>query len=340
MEVEIMKIWIDIKNSHEPLFFKSFLDNIPEHNYSISCRSFAEIESLLKKYNINYKKIGGRPEGSMIKRILGFYGRVCQLFFKVPNFDVSLNHMSLWAIYVSKLRFKKNITLGDNEINHMLNKRMFKYVDYFIAPKALPKKTLVKDNLKEDKLHYYNGYKEDIYIADFKPDKNFMKDLPFKEFVTIRPESIQATYVPKNVVSIVPDLIKRFSKENINILFLPRYESDKLYAKGFKNVYIPKEPLNGLDVCHNTKAMLTGAGTFAREAACMGTPSISFFPGKVPLSVDQEMIKDKKILHSRDPKEIIDYVLNCKKRKVNLSRSKKVQKEVFGIVQNILSEIK
>jgi predicted glycosyltransferase len=45
------------------------------------------------------------------------------------------------------------------------------------------------------------------------------------------------------------------------------------------------------------------------------------------------------MFHSRDPKEIVEYVLNSKKRKVDLSRSKKVQREVFDILKGILEEI-
>lgn len=334
-----MKIWIDIKNAHEPLFFKTFLTNLGGHDYYISCRNFAEIVDLLKKYNINHQIIGYRPEGNMIKRILGFYNRVLKLFFTVPKFDVSLNHGSIWAIYVSKLRFKKNITFTDNDINHLVNKRMFKHVDYLIIPNAIKKETIIRDNMKEERIYQYNGFKEDIYISDFTPDQNFLQNLPFKDFVTIRAESIQATYYPKGVPSIVPQLFEELSKENINILFLPRYKSDKDYAKGFPNVCTHPEPLNGLDVCYYSKAVLTGAGTFAREAACMGTPAVSFFPGKQLLAVDQKMVEDGGIFHSRDPKEIVDYVLSSKKRKVDLSRSKKVQREVFDILKGILEEI-
>ena len=45
-----MKIWIDIKNSHEPLFFKSVNSNFPDFQYYFTCRDFAEITDLLENY--------------------------------------------------------------------------------------------------------------------------------------------------------------------------------------------------------------------------------------------------------------------------------------------------
>jgi len=101
---------------------------------------------------------------------------------------------------------------------------------------------------------------------------------------------------------------------------------------------MPAEPLKGLDVCYYSKAILTGSGTFAREAACMGTPAVSFYPEEL-LAVDQQMVEDGWIFHSREIEEIVDYVLNAKKRRVDLSRRRRVQSEVFKIFREILDEI-
>lgn len=335
-----MKFWIDIKNVHEPLFFKSLINEMPEHEFIISCRDFAEIVGLLEKYKMPFTTIGGRPEGSMMKRNLGFVSRTLSLTMKIPAFDVSLNHSSIWAVYVARLRMRKNITFSDNETEHVINKRMFKHVDYLITPDSIPKKALLQDKIKEEKIRQYNGFKEDIYIADYKPDSSFLDSLPFKDFVTIRPESVQATYVPKDTVSIVPELLKRFTAENVNVLFLPRYQSDRDYAKQFPNVFIPAKPLNGLDVCYHSRAILTGAGTFSREAGVMGVPAVSFFPGVEMLAVDREMIKRGWLHHSRDPVDIVEYVLRSKRREFNQERCSHTRKDVISILSKILSEMK
>ena len=107
-----MKVWIDIKNSHEPLFFKSIISNIVDPEYKITCRDFAEIIDLLNRYKFQYKVIGNRPEGSMLKRKIGYIYRIIQLFLQGPAFNISLNHCSSWSIIVSKLKYKKTIVLG------------------------------------------------------------------------------------------------------------------------------------------------------------------------------------------------------------------------------------
>lgn len=175
-------------------------------------------------------------------------------------------------------------------------------------------------------------------------DAHFLKQLPWKEFITIRPENLKAAYVPKDAVTIVPEQFEAFKDQNI--LFLPRYEEEKM-AEGYANVWYPAGPLKGLDVCYYTKAMLTGAGTFAREAALLGVPAVSFFPRNEFLTVDVVLQEQGKEFKSRDAAEIREYVISASERMSELgnerklgdtSRSKKVLAEVLEIFDGILEE--
>jgi len=335
----MVTVWIDIKNSHEPAFFRSILKGLAEHEVHVTTRDYAEIIGLMKKFGIPYQNIGGRVQGNFLKRVLGFYGRALRLALKVPGFDVSISHSSGHAILASKWRRRPHIAFTDNDINYQHNERIFKHLKYLVIPAAIPKEKMLVGPMKSEDVFQFHGFKEDIYIADFSPDQGFLDELPFDDFVTVRPESLQAMYVPRGVKSIVPELLRLLERENINVLFLPRYESDREYARGLSTVHMPSGPLNGLDVCYYSRAMLTGAGTFAREAACMGTPAVSFFPGETLLAVDQRMVEDGWSFHSRSPEEIVDHVLASGKRQVDLSRSRDVQEEVFGILGRIFEKV-
>ena len=338
MEKNTLTIWYDFINTpHVPFLTPIYKYLSKRYNSIITARDFAETISLLKKNSYTFKTYGKHHGSSKLLKIIGLLQRDIILLKNLPNFDVSISCGSANATHITKIRNGKSITFDDNDISP--NWLYAKFADYLFFPKCIGLEKICKrEGIKKDKLFLYNGYKEDICVADFIPDLNFQKNIPFNNFVTVRPENIMASYLKQNVKSIVPRLLQLFRKKNVNVLYLLRYQSDKTYAKGYDNVYIPPEPLNGLDVCYYSKAVLTGSGTFAREAACMGTPSVSFFPEKL-LAVDQKMVNDGWMFYSRDPQEIVEYALNSKKRKVDLSRSKKVQKEVFDIVEGILEEI-
>ena len=135
--------------------------------------------------------------------------------------------------------------------------------------------------------------------------------------------------------SIVPELVDVLIKKGHNILFLPRYKDDQKYVSKHKKIFVPEGPLNGLDVCYYSDAVLTGAGTFAREAAILGTPAISFFAGKKLLSVDASMIQSKMMHHSRNVNEIMSILESSRKGNQILRKVKKFRKRFFPYLKEL-----
>lgn len=329
-----MKIWIDITNTpHVNVLMPIIRQLKKKHDLIFTARDFSETLPLLKQNGITPIIIGEYRGKSRYKKVVGLFVRMWNLLFKVPKFDVAFSLGGNYTSLVAFLRNKKSIVFSDNDISF----KLFSYLlgSYFIFPNYFNYKTIQKKyGIKQKQIFAFDGFKEDIYIADYQPDKDFLKLLPFTDFITIRPENLKASYVPKDSKTIVPELFEVFKNENI--LFLPRYEEEKEYAKGYTNIYFPPAPLNGLDVCYHTKAMLTGAGTFAREAALLGVPAVSFFPSEVFLSVDVVMQEMGIEFKSRDCAEIKKYVNSASKRESAQARSVQVKNELLAIVDKIL----
>lgn len=333
-----MKIWFDITNTpqvHFLLGIKAMLEG--ENEFVFSAREFSETAKLLQqKLNDPFETIGGHYGKSYIKKIFGLFLRFQKVYQKNIDFDVSISNGSENAIWTAKLKGKKSVAFGDNDTARQWTYGHF--VDFAFFPDAIDRDLLNKQGLKDKKLYLYHGYKEDIYLANYKPDTNFIDQLPFDNYVVVRPENIMANYIRNgSVQSITPDLLKQLNKKGINILYLPRYDFDRDYAKNISNIFIPDQPINGLDAAYFSDAVLTGAGTFAREAACLGVPSVSFFAGKTLLAVDQQMIKNKQMFFSRKPDDIVTYTFNSKKKQADLNRSKQVQSEVSQKLKEVLN---
>lgn len=335
-------VWVDIITPAHAHFLNSLIQGLDEYNIYISARKKAETLDLINYYHLKYKIIGRDYENEYLK-YLGILSRIISLFFRTPKFDVSICFQNGMCSLTSKLRMKKNIIFDDNDyriakksISLDLFMVLQKMASYYVVPEACYEN--FKKIISKEKLLYYHGYKEDVYIAKYHPNKDILKEIPFKNYVVLRPEALDAIYV--NAESIIPQLIKALTKENINIIFIPR-ENKADYAKKYidSNVFVPHQGLNGLDLGYYADAILTGSGTLAREAACMGKTAISFFPSDTLLSVDQKMVDEGKILHSRDVEEIINYVLSKNNKNIETSFEKciKVRKEVINVVRNIIS---
>lgn len=329
-----MKIWIDITNTpHVNVLIPIIRQLESKHELIITARSFSETIPLLRKNGIEPLILGEYKGKNRLKKILGLTTRMFDLYRKLPEFDISFSLGGNYTSTVSKFRRKLSIVFSDNDIS--FKAPAFHFGSYFIFPSYFKTDHLEsRYGIRDNQVFKFDGFKEDIYIADYKPDKRFSEQLPFIDFITIRPENLKASYVPRDGSTIVPHLFEKFKNENI--LFLPRYQEERKYAKGYSNIFIPDGPLNGLDVCFFTKAMLTGAGTFAREAALLGTPAVSFFPGKEFLTVDIIMQEKGWEFKSRNPDEIYAYVKSSIKRPSQQERSKVVFGEVMGIINGIL----
>ncbi|MFT4806338.1 MAG: putative glycosyltransferase, partial [Psychroserpens sp.] len=274
-----MRIWIDITNTPHVNVLMPIIRHLEKkHTLIFTARNFSETIPLLKQNGINPIVYGNYKGKSRIKKVTGLFQRMWMLLFDMPKFDLAFSLGGNYTSTIAFLRRKKSIVFSDNDISF----KFFSFAmgSYFIFPFYFRYGDIKrKYRLKDDQIYTFHGFKEDIYIANFSPDLNFTSQLPFDDFITIRPENLKASYVPADSVTIVLELFSIFKNENI--LFLPRYEEEKKYADGLANVWYPEKPLSGLDVCYNTKAMLTGAGTFAREAALLGVPAVSFFPSNV-----------------------------------------------------------
>ena len=328
-------IWFDLTNVPHVNFLLPIIRRYENQcDMVFTIRDFAETKSLFeKRVGKPYILIGEHQGGNKLRKIWGVVERVFALNKKVPEFDVKISCGGDASNIVGKLRGKKTITFDDNE--KAPNWRYAPFSDLAFWPKAVPTDKLRKQWFKSN-LYQYDGYKENFYLAEYVPNDVFVESLPFapaadgkKHYVVVRPENIRANYV-EGKTSIVPELLCELEKKGTNILFLPRYETDKEYAKGIANVYMPAEAVNGLDACFYADAILTGAGTMAREAACMGVPSVSFFAGNRLLAVDQSLVDAGKMFFSRDVKEIMRYLEDAKSGEASMVQSLATQAEIFA----------
>ena len=326
----IEKIWFDITNTPQVHFLIAVKEILYDkfNQFTFTARDFSETTELLGRY-VNTTDLNiinstyGKTNLQKIKSVFSRYNCIKSLGL---DFDLSISCGSDSAIWYSFFNRKRSIAFGDNDTAKQWTYSRF--VDFAFFPDAIDTDTLTRQGLNK-KFYRYNGYKEDIYISYYKPDEKFKDSLPFENYVVVRPENIHANYLNNSSVSsIVPSLLSQLSDKGYKIVFLPRYQEDRKYSNGIPNIFIPEKPLNGLDLCYNADAVLTGAGTFAREAACLGIPAFSFYAGKKLLAVDKKLIEEGKIYYSRNASELVQKVSGSSKNEPEFSRSIYVREEL------------
>lgn len=337
--------WVDLVSPSHPFFFSTLFDQLPHVKIKTTVRKKTETVDLATQAGFAAEIIGRDFENTVLRKI-GIPLRTGQLALQAPAADVSFSSRNAMCILASKVRGIPSIHFTDNDITaHVDGLRIEELYNRFeaqathnIVPAAFEIEELTKWGADPAQIHTYDGYKEDVYVANFEPDTNFTAQLPFEDYVVLRPEALDAAYVDAER-SLVPALLDRFVDKNIKVVYLPRGRGDTQYADGYtqEQVFIPDRALNGLQLAWYSRGVLTGSGTMAREAACMQKPAVSFFPGSL-LSVDTEMVDKGMVLHSRKPEEIVEYITSVSTKDVipDRTRSKHVRAEVVELVDSLM----
>lgn len=335
-------IWIDIINPSDVHFFRPILSRLKGYEHLVTLRNRAETIGLAHLEGITGQTVGSDGHHAMGKWL--FMGiRTVDLIGRRLNFDVNLSFENGMSVFVSGLKKKKSINFCDNDLKFYQKRSFIQDLESLYKGKATF--TVVPEACYDNfarafprsEVIAYDGFKEDIYLSDYIPDSRMLGRIPYDEYVVVRPESLGSYYVNSRT-SIVPDLISMLKEDGENVVYLPRDKGDELYAQG-KDVFIPPTPLPGLDLCYFANAVLTGSGTLAREAACMGRPAISFFPGERLLSVDQQLVDGGQMLHSRSLPEISHYLDEYAHKPAwdfEFTRSRRVRRDLMNILIDLI----
>ncbi|NJE03838.1 DUF354 domain-containing protein [Thermococcus sp. MV11] len=329
-------IWADVANTPQVHVIASIIRELRGYSIYVTGFNRGETAQLIKMYGLDGQVFGSDKYNPLMKS-LSFAGRTFRLLYKAPNAKLLLSFENAMPIPAGKLRRMRVVLMLDNDLKFIGKKPLFQRIESRIKRMAdivlVPE--VAEDTFREyfgDRVVTYPGYKEHIYLADFEPNPRFLDEsgIPFDEYVVVRPESLTSLYVLHGK-SLVPELLRLFEKEGINVVYLPRNEEEGALAKGFGNVYIPPRALDGLNLIYHSMATLTGSGTMAREAAVMGVPSVSFFPGERLLAVDRDLVEKGKMLHSREPGEIVEYVVDSwsRRKEKEIKEAKQVKKQVI-----------
>jgi predicted glycosyltransferase len=341
-----VRAWIDLVSPSHPFFFAGLTEHLADVSVTTTVREKTETVSLAREVGFEHRVVGRDFDNSFVRKF-GIPLRTAQLAVQAPDCDVSLSSRNAMCILASKARGIPSIHFTDNDITaHIdglwveeLYNRFEAAATHNVVPRAFATEELTRWGADAESVHTYDGYKEDVYVAGFEPDPDFADRLPFEsgEYIVVRPEALTAAYVDAD--SIVPELLAAATERDIGVVYLPRGRGDEVHADGYPDdaVFVPDGAINGLQLAWHARCVLTGSGTMSREAACMEKPAVSFFPNTL-LSVDQELVANGCIYHSRNPDEIIAYIESLDNGAIapNRERARSVRDEVVEMTNSLI----
>jgi predicted glycosyltransferase len=287
-----MRIWIDLSNSPHPLLFRPIARRLQErgHTVAITARDNAQTVELARERWPDVEVIGGvSPKGRLDKaRTIGGRAAALRRWAAAERPDVALSHNSYAQIVAAGSLRVPVVTAMDFE-HQPANHLAFRLAKSVLLPAALCGSAVWRQGATARKTHFYSGLKEEVYLADFRPDSDVLHGLgialgPGETLVVARPAPDRAAYHPFENPLFV-DCVKTVLRDGrTTVVVLPRHpdQADLLEHLALPRCAVVRAAVDSRSLMSVADLMIGAGGTMTREAALMGVPTLSLFAGHRP----------------------------------------------------------
>ncbi|MFN2510487.1 MAG: DUF354 domain-containing protein [Pyrinomonadaceae bacterium] len=336
-----MLIWIDLANAPHVPFFHALAKEFQErgHEIEVTARDFAETVELARAAGFTPEVIsghGGRDlkakAGNLLQRSWALRG-----WAHPRPFDIAVSHNSYSQILAARALSLRSVTLMDYE-HQPANHLAFRFAGRIIVPRVFPEAALARYGAHAAKVKRYNGTKEDVYLADFKPDPGFedeLRDLGIRRadvLVVVRPPAREALY-HRFDNELFDELLERLSAHSMaKVILLPRNESQRATYGERANVklILPEQALSGPNLIASSDLVISAGGTMNREAAALGVPAATIYAGEWA-AVDEELVREGRLTRIVTHEDLVNLPIE-KKEEPQPRRALHVRAEVADLI--------
>lgn len=297
-----MNLWIDLDNApHVPLF-RPLVREWKKRgvNLLVTARDFHGTLELCRMWGIDHVAVGKHGGAGRIGKITNLVERAAQLRKVAKPFrpDLAVSHGSRTQIVAAKWMGVPSVVMMDYEFTEAFFFKRF--TRSILMPTAIPDERLIACGFPMRKVKRYDGFKEELYLPDFRPDPDFRATIGIpddKILLTIRPSAMMANYHNPLSEQIVLALLERALADPVVLpLVVSRTQADRaLILERFGDrVRFLEKAVDGLQLIWASDVFVSGGGTMNREAALLGVPAYSIFTGRKPY-LDEHLASQGKL---------------------------------------------
>ena len=336
-----MRIWIDLANSPHVPFFRSLANEFirRDHEVVVTARDFAETVPLAEAAGFAPQVIGGHGGGKLSGKAGNLVQRALSLarWARGQDLQLAVSHNSYSQVLAARVLSLKVVTLMDYE-HQPANHLAFRFASRVIVPRAFPEAALTRFGASPAKVKRYDGTKEDVYLANFQRDPDFIVQLrelgvgPEDILVTVRPPASEALY-HRFENELFDQLLERLSAaSSVKIILLPRNDTQRqtYRERPSPRLIIPAKPIDGGNLIAHSDLVVSAGGTMNREAAALGVPAASIYLGEWA-EIDQQLVKEGRLRRLSTGDDVRELPVQ-KKGQANARRALNVCLEVADLI--------
>lgn len=308
-----MRIWIDMANSPHPLLFAPLERLLTERGAEvvITYRDHAQTAELTTERWPDAELVGvASPDGRGAKAG-SLLGRAWALrrWAASTRPDVALSHNSYAQLLAARVGRIPAVTAMDFE-HQPANHLAFRAARRILVPEALPTAELRRQGASPRKLVRYAGFKEELYLGDFEPDRSVASRLgiergPSTVIVVARSAPAGAAYHREENPMFIEAVRTLDDQPEVRQVVLARHPEQRSELQGLRleRTVVPDRAIDSRSLLAEADLFLGAGGTMTREAALLGVPTFSMFAGR-PAAVDDWLIERGKLSRLESPAQL------------------------------------
>lgn len=304
-----MRIWIDLSNSPHVLFFEPVIAELERrgHSITLTARRFANTLPLALARGLRPRAIGEGHDASrdeVCKRERHRQRTAELVDFARGRFDLAVGHASYTQMSAALELGLPAFSAIDYEHNGLAALRAARCL---MVPAVIPRAALEACGVPARIVRRYDGLKEHVYLADFRPDPTVRERLgiaPEERLVVFRPIADHAVYTDDSRDGVQRRLVERLAAESgVHLLVVPRTEEQAhayaVLGRRLPAIRVLRQMMHGPSLIDAADLVVCGGGTMLREAAALGVPAVSVFPGTLG-AVDRWLASEQRITLVRE----------------------------------------
>jgi len=287
-----MDIWIDLSNSPHALLFEPIVRRLRErgHTVKLTARANAQTAELARSRWPEVEVIGGESPQNRFSKAGALAQRIAELshWCQAHRPQIALSHNSYAQAVAARIRRVPVVTAMDFE-HQPANHLAFRLATTVLLPDALRGLNLARQGATREKARFYPGLKEEVYLGDFEPDVGVVERVGINRtdstiLVVTRTPPSRALYHGSECPLFVRAVETVAAVPNVRIVALVRHLEQRVALEqlNLENLTVPSTAVDSRSLMYCADLVIGAGGTMTREAALLGTPTVSVFAGRTP----------------------------------------------------------
>lgn len=338
------------------MLFMNLAERLEERGHQVfkATRRYREVLELLRLKGVEATVVGEHGGEALADKLKKSASRTLELAALLEGVDpdVSVTFSSPEMARASFGLRVPHVCINDSPHAEAVARLTVPLSDKLLTPWIIPKSAWTKYGIPIQSIVQYRALDPWIWLKDFKPDARILKALGLdrsRPVLTFRPEESFAAYLldkARDEISITDAMGGLLhAREDLQIVALPRYEEqiDALQARFRGRIIVPTTVIDGPSLLHYTSVFVGAGGTMSAEAAILGVPTISCYPGE-PFLIEKYLMRKKLVIRETDPEKVVKKTLNILDNAVSVKRrwmekSKNMVQSFVDPIEVILEEV-